>query len=66
MKKTSYTDIATKELSDKLKEARTAVRTANFALAGVRTKSLKEAREAKKTVARIMTALTSRAKAGAK
>jgi ribosomal protein L29 len=61
-KKASFVESNTTELKDLLAEARTAVHTAKMALAGVRAKNLKEARAAKKTVARIMTELSKRAK----
>ncbi len=64
-KKVNFTDLNTTDLKDKLAEARKAVHTASMALAGVRGKSLKEARVAKKTVAQIMTELTKRTKANA-
>lgn len=62
-KKVSFVDLKSEELKDKLAEARKAVHTAKMALAGVRSKSLKDARAAKKSVARIMTELSKRAKA---
>jgi ribosomal protein L29 len=65
-KKASFVDLKSEELKDKLAEARKAVHAAKMALAGVRAKNLKEARAAKKTVARIMTELSARAKALAK
>jgi hypothetical protein len=62
-KKQTFVEATTTELKTELGKARSMAHTAKMALAGLRGKSLKEARVAKKNVARIMTELSKRAKA---
>lgn len=58
MKKTSYIGKNTTDLVKALAEKRAALRDAHFGTAGSRTRNVKESRNHKKEIARIMTELT--------
>lgn len=55
MKKTSYANKPTAELQKSLKEKRVILRNFRFAIAGSKTRNVKEGKQARKEIARIMT-----------
>jgi ribosomal protein L29 len=57
MKKTTYKDMAEKDLVKALYEKRAELNNFRFGSAGSRTRNVKEGRAAKKEIARIMTEL---------
>jgi len=57
MKKTSYAGKKTEDLKKTLMEKRKSLRDLNFGTAGSKAKNVKEGRELKKEIARIMTEL---------
>lgn len=57
MKKTSYLNKPTAELQKTLKEKRVVLRDFRFAIAGSKTRNVKEGKQARKEIARVMTEL---------
>lgn len=65
MKKVSLKEKTEKELATELSKAREVLRESRFAMVGLKAKTLKEARFAKKQVAQILTEVQARLKGNA-